>query len=414
MTIFPVTDDAAILGLLAITLGAVFYTTQSAHPGWRRFYRYVPSLLLCYFIPSLYNTFGLIDAEQSRLYFVGSRYLLPAVLVLLTISIDLPAILRLGPKALIMFLTGTVGVILGGPIAILVMSLVSPETVGGAGPDAVWRGLSTIAGSWIGGGANQAAMKEVFDVGDDLFAAMVAVDVLIANLWMAVLLYLATIAPRLDARLRADTTAIDELRRRVEEFHARHARIPTLPDLMLIIAVGFGCTGISHAIGTPLAGWIERTAPHLDRYSLTSGFFWIVVIATTLGLALSFTGARRLEGAGASRVGTALLYVLIAVIGMNMDIGAVVERPGLFAVGGIWMAVHATLLLVVGRLIRAPTFYLAVGSQANIGGAASAPVVASAFHPALAPVGVLLAVLGYAIGTYGGWLSGQLMRMVAP
>ena len=414
MKIFPVTDDAAILGLLAITLGAVFYTTQSENPRWRAFYRYVPSLLLCYFIPALYNTFGLIDAGQSRLYFVGSRYLLPAVLVLLTISIDLPAILRLGPKALIMFLTGTVGVILGGPIAILVMSLVSPETVGGAGPDAVWRGLATIAGSWIGGSANQAAMKEVFEVGDDVFAAMVAVDVLVANLWMAVLLYLASIAPRLDARMRADTSAMDDLRHRVEEFHARHARIPTLADLMLIVAVGFGSTGISHAIGTPLAGWIERTAPHLDRYSLTSGFFWIVVIATTLGLALSFTGARRLEGAGASRVGSALLYVLIAVIGMNMDIGAVVERPGLFAVGLIWMAVHAILLFAVGRLIRAPTFYLAVGSQANIGGAASAPVVASAFHPALAPVGVLLAVLGYAIGTYGGWLSGQLMRLVAP
>lgn len=374
----------------------------------------MPSLLLCYFIPSLYNTFGLIDAEGSRLYSVGTRYLLPAVLVLLTVSIDLPAILRLGPKALVMFLTGTVGVILGGPIAVMVMSLVSPETVGGTGPDAVWRGLATIAGSWIGGGANQAAMKEVFGVGDDLFAAMVAVDVLIANLWMAVLLYLASIAPRLDARLRADTSALDELRRRVEEFHARHARIPTLADLMLIVAVGFGCTGISHAIGTPLAAWITRTAPHLDRLSLTSGFFWIVVIATTLGLVLSFTRARQLEGAGASRVGSAMLYVLIAIIGMNMDIGAVVERPGLFAVGLIWMAVHAVLLLAVGRAIRAPTFYLAVGSQANIGGAASAPVVASAFHPALAPVGVLLAVLGYAIGTYGGWLGGQLMRMVAP
>jgi uncharacterized membrane protein len=374
----------------------------------------VPSLLLCYFIPSLYNTFGLIDAGQSRLYAVASRFLLPATLVLLTLSIDLPAIVRLGPKALVMFLTGTVGVILGGPIAVIVVSQVSPETVGGAGPDAVWRGLATIAGSWIGGGANQAAMKEVFGVGDDLFAAMVAVDVLVANLWMAVLLYLASIAPRLDARLRADTTALDDLRRRVEEFHARHARIPTLADLMLIVAAGFGCTGISHAIGTPLAAWIGRTAPHLDRLSLTSGFFWIVVIATTLGLILSFTGARRLEGAGASRVGSALLYVLIATIGMNMDIGAVVERPGLFAVGLIWMAVHAVLLLAVGRAIRAPTFYLAVGSQANIGGAASAPIVASAFHPALAPVGVLLAVLGYAIGTYGGWLAGQLMRVVAP
>lgn len=412
--ILPITDDAAILGLLALTLGAIFYTLQSQHPAWRKFYRYVPSILLCYFIPSLYNTFGLIDAEHSRLYFVASRFLLPAILILLTLSIDLPAILRLGPKALIMFLTGTVGVILGGPIAIVLVSLVSPETVGGTGPEAVWRGLTTVAGSWIGGSANQAAMKEVFEVGDDVFATMVAVDVLVANVWMAVLLYLASVAPRIDARLRADTSAMDELRRRVEEFHAKHARIPTLPDLMLITAAGFGGMGLSHALATPLAAWIGRSAPQLDRLSLTSGFFWIVVFATTIGLALSFTGARRLEGAGASRVGSALLYVLIATIGMNMNIGAVVERPGLFAVGAVWMAVHAGLLLLVGRAIRAPVFYLAVGSQANIGGAASAPVVASAFHPTLAPVGVLLAVLGYAIGTYGAWLCGQLMRAVAP
>lgn len=412
--ILPITDDAAILGLLTLTLGAIFYTMQSPRRGWQTFYRYVPSILVCYFIPSLYNTFGLIDGEQSRLYFVASQFLLPAILVLLTLSIDLPAILRLGPKALIMFLTGTVGVILGGPIAIVLVSLVSPETVGGAGPDAVWRGFTTIAGSWIGGSANQAAMKEVFGVGDDVFSTMVAVDVLIGNVWMAVLLYFASVAPRLDARRGADTSAIDELKRRVEEFHAKHARIPTLSDLMLITAVGFGGMGVAHALGTPLAAWIEYSAPQLERLSLTSGFFWIVVISTTIGLALSFTNVRRLEGVGASRVGSALLYILIATIGMNMDIGAVIGRPGLFAAGALWMAVHAGLLLVVGRVIRAPMFYLAVGSQANIGGAASAPVVASAFHPTLAPVGVLLAVLGYAIGTYGAWLCGQLMRLVAP
>jgi uncharacterized membrane protein len=321
--------------------------------------------------------------------------------------------MRLGPKALVLFLTGTAGVILGGPIAVLVVSFVSPETVGGVGADAVWRGLTTLAGSWIGGSANQAAMKEVFGVSDNLFAALVAVDVLVANIWMAVLLYLASVAPRLDARFGADTRAIDHLRERVAAFQAKHARIPTLPDLMLIAGVGFGSMGLSHLLANPLAAWITREAPGLARLSLTSSFFWLVVIATTLGLVLSFTGARQLEGAGASRMGSMLLYVLIAVIGMSMDIGAVVERPGLFAVGFVWMAVHAGLMLLVARLIRAPVFYMAVGSQANIGGAASAPVVASAFHPTLAPVGVLLAVLGYALGTYGAWLCGQLMRIAA-
>jgi uncharacterized membrane protein len=172
--------------------------------------------------------------------------------------------------------------------------------------------------------------------------------------------------------------------------------------------------GLSHVLADPLASWIGRSAPQLNRLSLDSAFFWLVVFATTGGLALSFTRARELEGAGASTVGSALLYVLIATIGMGMDITAVVQRPGLFALGAVWLGFHAALLLVVGRLIKAPTFYLAVGSQANVGGAASAPIVASAFHPSLAPVGVLLAVLGYAVGTYGAWVCGQLMRIVAP
>ena len=408
-----ISGDPGILGLLAVTLGLVFFTARSQRPVFRSFYKYVPSLLLCYFIPSLFNTFGIIDAEGSRLYFVASRYLLPATLVLLTLSIDFKAIMRLGPKALIMFLTGSVGVVLGGPLALLLFSWISPETVGGEGPQAVWRGLATIAGSWIGGGANQAAMKEVFGVPDDLFAAMIAVDVLVANVWMAILLYMAARSADIDRRMGADTSAIDELRIRVTEFRERYARIPTLPDIMILLAVGFGAMGLSHALGEPLAAWIARTAPALERLSLTSGFFWIVFIATTIGLLLSFTRARELEGVGASTIGSAMLYFLVATIGMNMNISAVVERPLLFALGAVWISVHAILLLVVGRLIKAPTFYLAVGSQANIGGAASAPVVASAFHPSLAPVGVLLAVLGYALGTYGGWLCGQIMRVIA-
>lgn len=407
------TNDAAVLGLLALTLGAVFYTAASPRPGFRRFYRYVPSLLLCYFIPALYHTFGLIDGDRSRLYYVASRFLLPATLVLLTLSVDLKGILRLGPKALIMFLTGTAGIVLGGPLAILLFSVVSPETVGGQGPEAVWRGLTTVAGSWIGGGANQAAMKEVFDVSDQVFSAMVAVDVLGANVWLAVLLYLASRAPGLDARLGADTSAIEDLRRRVVEFQEKHARIPRLPDLMLVLAVGFGLMGLSHALAEPLAAWIAGVAPQLERLSLTSTFFWLVVFATTGGLVLSFTRARELEGVGASTVGSAMLYILIATIGMTMDIRAVAERPGLFALGAVWLAFHAVLLFVVARLIKAPMFYLAVGSQANVGGAASAPIVASAFHPSLAPVGVLLAVLGYVLGTYGAWLCGQLMRLAA-
>ena len=407
-----ITNDAIILGMLAAILGFVFYTAGSEHRFWKRFYRFVPALLLCYFLPSLLTTFDIIDAESSQLYFVASRYLLPASLVLLTLSIDLKGIINLGPKALVMFLTGTLGIIIGGPIALLIMSIFSPDLIGVSGPDAVWRGMTTVAGSWIGGGANQAAMKEIFGVGGNIFSAMVAVDVIVANIWMAVLLIMAGNAKQLDARRGADTSAITELREKVEAMHKKHSRNPTLPDLMLIAAVGFGITAIAHGCADLLAPWFQANAPQLARFSFTSQFFWLIVIATTLGIFAAFSPAKKLEGAGASKVGSVFIYFLVATIGTHMDITALRDSPELFLLGAIWMAIHAGLILLVAKLIKAPTFFMAVGSQANVGGAASAPVVAAAFHPSLAPVGVLLAVMGYALGTYGAWFCGQLLRIV--
>lgn len=402
-----ITNDAVILGLLSLTLGAIFWSTQSSHPFWRGFYKYIPALLLCYFLPAVYNTIGLIDGEGSALYAVSSRYLLPTTLVLLTLAIDFPAIARLGPKAIVLFLTGTAGIVIGGPLVLLIWTWMSPETVAGD----VWRGMATLAGSWIGGSANQTAMKEVFNVDSNLFGMFLAVDVLVANLWMAFLLYLAARSDEIDTKRGADRTAILALREKMERFEAEHARIPKLPDLMLLLAVGFGATGLSHFLGVPLAAAFKGHV-WAERLSLASEFFWIVVIATTIGLLLSMTRARQLEGVGASKIGTVLLYVLIASIGMHMDLRAVFTNPGLFGVGAAWILFHGGLTYIVARLIRAPVFYFAVGSQANIGAAASAPVVASAFHPSLAPVGVLLAVLGYALGTYGAWLCAQFMRLV--
>ncbi len=409
-----ITNDAIVLGILMAILAFVFQTSHSDNPRWKKFYKYVPSLLLCYFIPAVLNSLGVFSGEESNLYFVSSRYLLPASLVLLTLSIDLKEIMGLGRKAVIMFLAGTVGIILGGPIAILIFSVFAPDVVGGTGPEAVWRGLTTVAGSWIGGAANQTAMKEVFEVDDNLFTAMIAVDVLVANVWMAFLLYGAGISERIDAWFKGDASAITRVRKSIEDYRASIATIPSLTDVTTVLAVGFGVTALAHAGSGFIAPWITANAPGLAKYSLTSPFFWIVVIATTGGLILSFTKVRALEGVGASRYGSLLLYVLVASIGMRMDIGAVVDSPQLFMVGGVWMLVHVTILLSVGKLIKAPFFFVAVGSQANIGGAASAPIVASAFHPALAPVGVLLAVLGYALGTYGAWLCGIIMQAVAP
>lgn len=411
-TTYLITNDAIVLGLLMLLLGFVFKTSSAKSGFWKKFYSVVPALLVCYFLPSIFNSMGIISGENSRLYFVVSRYLLPASLVLLTISIDFREIIKLGSKALIMFLTGTVGILLGGPFSILLFSYIAPDIIG-TDSEQIWRGMTTIAGSWIGGGANQTAMKEVFAVGDTMFSKMVTIDIIVANIWMAFLLIGVGKSRQMDIVLKADASAIEDIKNKMEKFKASISKIPTLTDVMIILAIGFGMTGISHLLSGIIVPFITSNYPVLAQYSLTSSFFWLIVISTTLGLVLSFTKFRELEGVGASRIGSVFIYVLVATIGMKMDVMAIFDSPGLFLVGIVWMLTHITLLIIVAKIIRAPFFFVAVGSQANVGGAASAPVIASAFHPSLAPVGVLLAVMGYALGTYAAYICGLLMQMAA-
>jgi len=409
-----ITNNAITLGILLVILSLIFHTSSSKKPFWIKFYKFIPSLLLCYFLPSLLNSFGIVDGNNQDLYYVASRYLLPASLVLFTLSIDLKVFLKLGTKANIMMFTATFGIIIGGPISVWLVSQFAPEIVGGEGPDAVWRGLATLAGDWIGGGANQAAMKEVFEVSDNLFSAMITVSVIIYGFWMGFLLYGAGITERIDKYLQADTTAIERVKEKMEKYQAENLRISSFNDLFKIVAIAFGVVAIAHFIADLFAPFLKTNFPALDKFSVTSGFFWIVVISTSGGLLLSFTKFRDLEGAGSSKIGSVFLYVLVAVLGLKMNVLAIFDNPGLLLVATIWILIHIIILFSVGKLIKAPFFFIAVGSQANIGGAASAPIVAAAFHPSLAPVGVLLAVLGYAVGTYGAWLCGILMQAVAP
>ena len=425
------TNDTIVFGVLMLCLGAVFYTSSLDSKFWKTFYKYVPALLLCYLLPAVFNSLGIISPEwkelntdgeiiekSSSVYYIASRYLLPASLVLMTLSIDLKGVFNLGPKALIMFLTGTIGIIIGGPLAILLISIFSPETVGGAGFDAVWRGLSTLAGSWIGGGANQAAMLEIYEYNPDKYGGMVLVDIVVANIWMAILLIGIGKSKKIDRWLKADNSAIESLKQQVSSYAESVTRNPSLTDYMIMLSIAFVTVGIAHWGSGGISGFLSKNFEVFNDKSsalssFTSRFFWMITIATVIGIILSFTKAKKYEGAGASKIGSVFIYVLVATIGMKMDLRMIFENPGLIGIGLVWMAIHAILLIGVAKLIKAPYFFLAVGSQANVGGAASAPVVAAAFHPSLATVGVLLAVFGYVVGTYGAILCTILMQIAA-
>ena len=435
------TNDTIVFGVLMIALGLIFYTSAKKHGFWNKFYKIVPALFVAYFVPAILTTTGIIAPEwisvtesgeavekSTNLYFMASRYLLPAALVLMTLSIDLKGVYNLGPKALIMFLTGTVGIILGGPIAILIIGSVSPETL--ATPifpqppvgefNDVWRGLSTLSGSWIGGGANQTAMLEVYKYNQSLYGGMVFVDIVVANIWMAIILIGIGKSTKIDKWLKADTSAIESLKEKVSDYAKKVDRNPSLSDLMILAAIAFGTVSFAHFGAGYLSGFFENFVNNLQAglmkniFSfLSSNFFWMITITTIIGIILSFTKARTYEGAGASKFGSVFIYILVASIGMKMDLMLIFDNLGLVVIGVVWMIIHAGLLILVAKLIKAPYFFLAVGSQANVGGAASAPIVASAFHPSLATVGVLLAVFGYAIGTVGAILCTVLMQLAS-
>jgi len=405
-----ISNDIIVFGLIAATLGVIFWTSGSSNPLLKKFYSFVPALLLCYFIPGVYNTFGLIDGETTKLYNPIARdVFLPAALVLLTLSIDLKGILGLGWKMLAMYVAAVLSIMLGAVVAFQLMAWLHPQTVAGS----TWGGMAALAGSWIGGGANMLAMKEIFEVDATTFGQFAVVDVGVGYVWMAVLIFFASRAPAMDKRSGADTTALDDLRDRVANYQAQHARIPALGDLMVMAGIAFGAVALSHGLAGPLANWFAANVSWSSSVSMDKPFVWVVLLATFIGLGLSFTRARELEGVGASKWGSMFLYFLIACIGMQMDLLALLEKPWLFALGVLWIGVHIVLLWLVGKLLKVPFFYFAIASQSNIGGPASAPVLASAFHPALAPVGVLLGTLGYAVGTGAAYVVGITLRAMA-
>jgi uncharacterized membrane protein len=389
----PIGTLAVMLCVLTVVLWA------ESRPGAARFFRVVPAILLCYFLPAALSGADLIP-RASPFYEWVEDYILPTSLALLTLSLDVGGIVRLGPKAGAMFLAGTLGVVLGGPIAMLLWQHWLP-------PDAS-RAVSYLAGSWIGGSANGLALKRSLDVSDSAISPLIVVDAAVGYAWMGVLLFLAGRHERIDRWLKADTTEIVALEERMRRLQAGAARAPAMRDLVYVLAFGFSATW--------LADWGSRwIVGHaiLGSFGLALGVFACkAILATTAGVLASFTPIRQLDAAGASRMGTLMLYLLVTCIGARADFGRLWESGYYLALGVTWMLVHAGVMLATARLIRAPFFYLAVGSQANIGGAASAPVVAAAFYPALAPVGVLLAIAGYALGTYAGLICVKLCQAV--
>lgn len=381
-----------IITVLLLIEGIILYLSEKKF--MKKFFYFLPSMFWIYFLPMLASTFNILP-QNSLVYQGISTYFLPASLILLLISTDLSAIVKLGRPALIMMFSGSLGIILGGPIVLFLFKRWLPENA--------WCGLGALSASWIGGSANMLAVKEGIGTPDKIFLPMVVVDTIVPYVWMGILIWLAVYQNFYDRWNKSDTNVIEELSRKISEKPSlQHPRL-NFNNIMLIFTAGF--------LGTVISWKVAPMIPEIKN--AISTYTWTIIIASIIGILLSFTKAKRLESCGASKIGYVVLYFVLSSIGARANLNAIISAPLFIFVGFLWVLIHALFLFVASRLIKAPMFLIAAASQANIGGPASAPVVAAVYQPALASVGLMLAILGNVMGTYLGIVCSQLCRWVS-
>ena len=379
-----ITDPISIFIYFTIVLAGIFYLGEVK--ALNKFFRIFPPLIWTYFIPMIGTTLG-ITPDSSTVYSFMSNTLLPAVLVLLIIPTDVKSIINLGPKAIGVMFSGTIGIVVGAIIAFGIGNYLFDL------PAETWKGVAALSGSWIGGSPNMMAISESINTPENIFGAFVVVDTVLAYSWLGILIALTAYQDQIDTFFKADNSHIKAINAKLSVDYDSHKIPLTLKWLAVILGLGFGISKLCMAIGYK----IPEMGDVLTHKS------WGIIIVTTVSLLLALTKLRKIDYAGASQIGYYGLYLLLASIGAKADLQAIFDVPQFFVIGLIWLIIHIIILFAGMRLFKAPIFLFATGSMANIGGTASAPVVAAAYQPSMAPVGLLMAVIGSIAGTYLGF-----------
>ena len=382
-------DPNAIFVYIIFLIGVIYYLRSQ--PSLTKLFKYMPPVIWVYFLPMISTSIGIIP-NDSVLYGWTTRHLLPPALILLLLSSNIRAMTALGPKAIGTMLFGTLGIIIGGSLSLLIFGSLLPEDA--------WMGLGALSGSWIGGSANMVAVGKSIGTSDDLFGNMIVIDTLVGYGWMGVVIFISGHQDTIDRWNNADTSIIKKLNIRMNT--SNNKRPTSFNDLLTIVVVGLVGGYISLKIGE----WLP------DIGSILTSFGWTIIVVSAIGILLSFTKLSDLENAGASHVGNIFLYILLGTIGAKANIMQVTDLPIYIIVGIVWILFHAIILFIGGRLLRAPMFLIATSSQANIGGVVSAPIVATVYKKSLAPVGLLMGVMGNVIGIYAGLLTAWILSIV--
>ena len=391
-------DQQSIFVLLVLVGVPAFYFLLEHRTGWK-IWSFLPPLLWIYATPLLLRVAGILPSE-SPIYGGLRAYLLPVFITLLVMTIDLRQVFATLGRALPVLLVSTMCVIAGAPLGYLAVSAwLTPES---------WTGYGALAGSWIGGTANMAAMERALGTPPEQMGLAILADNVVFLLWLPLLVVSARYAEPFNRWVNARPLAIDapaEAETNEEAPNAvrakRYLEVPPMLDLLLMLAAALANVAV--------CAWIAARLPELPPF--ITGSTWLVLLVTTGAVLLSFTPLRRSHQAEVH--GTSILYIFVANMGASASLAGFAEAPAFVAGAFVWLFVSASLMVLAARLMRTDLRLMAIAAIANIGGAASAPVVAAAHHRALVPLAILMAMLCYVIGNYGAILAGHLVRIVA-
>ena len=384
-------DPMEILVYLIAIIGFIYYLNSK--PKLSRVFKYLPTVIWIYFLPMFSTTLGVLP-ESSVLYDWIKTYLLPPALILLLLSSNFRALKKLGSKAILIMLIATLSVVIGGIVSFAIFASWLP--------DESWKGLGALSGSWIGGSANMVAVGTSIGTPDNLFGIMIIVDTIVGYGWMGIVIFFSAYQERIDRWNGVENSLIKRVNIQMSDINSKR-RPMSFNDLITMITIGM----IGGYFSLKLGEWL----PDIGR--IITSFGWTIIIVSILGIILSLTPLSNLENAGASQIGNLFLYLLLATIGAKANLYAIFYAPVFLLVGICWIIVHASILFMSGRVLKIPMFLVATSSQANIGGVVTAPIIATVYQKSLAPVGLLMGVMGNIIGIYFGLLTAWVMSWIS-
>jgi uncharacterized membrane protein len=380
------------VGVLTVLcgVGALFFWLQERTNA--KLFNYFPPLIFIYALPAVMSNTGLLT-NKSPVYDWLSAAILPMFLIIMLLKVDVASTVRMMGRGIFVMLFGTAGVVVGAPIAFLLVKDKLPEDA--------WKAFGSLAGSWIGGTGNMAAVTEGLETSPEGFGLAVLGDNLVYMIWLPILLGSKSFADRFNRFMRVDDKRMHMLEN-VEAQTEDWQEDVKMRHFLYLLVLGFTCTWVSQTVSVKL--------PEIDPVLTAAS--WRILLITTMGLLLSLTPARRIPAS--HEVAMALLYIFIANMGAKADISGLTGSAAWFILACfVWIAVHGAFCVLGAYLLRVDVHSTAIASAANIGAAASAPVVASHHNEKLVPVSILMALLGYAIGTYAAFLAAWLCSMLS-